>query len=54
MKATHLVHWPGKDTLACDEHTNKLQGLGSFMGFRVVTTPTTEDAECENCKNEAT
>lgn len=51
-QATQLVHWPGKDTAACDEHAIKLQRLGSFMGFPVSSTPLTEDRECDNCRNE--
>lgn len=54
MKATYIVHWPGQDTLACDEHTVKLRSLGSFMGISVASTPVTDaDLECANCQNEA-
>jgi hypothetical protein len=54
MKATQVVHWPGKDTAACDDHFGKLVALAAHMGFRVSWTPCEdEDTICENCKNEA-
>lgn len=36
---TQLVHWPGQDTPACEEHTAKLLSLASHMGFSLSTTP---------------
>jgi hypothetical protein len=53
MKATILVHWPGKDTLACDEHARKLVALGNVLGSHVPLTTYNGDAECTNCENEA-
>ena len=47
MKATKIVHWPGKDTPACDSHAQKATKLAMFMGFFVSST------ECANCANEA-
>jgi hypothetical protein len=56
MKATQIVHWPGKDTAACDDHAAKLRSLGRFMcGMIPDSTPISENAEvlCDNCVNEA-
>lgn len=53
MKATLLVHWPGKDTLACEDHAKKLVNLGSVLGCSVSMTTYNGDAECDNCANEA-
>jgi hypothetical protein len=52
MKATQIVHWPGKDTFACDKHTAQLKSLGDYMGFAVSSTPCLTDAACANCENE--
>jgi hypothetical protein len=51
-QATQIVHWPGKDTPACDEHAQKLRSLGGFMGFAVSCTPAYADEVCMNCENE--
>lgn len=51
MKATQIVHWPGKSTPACDEHADKLKNLAGFMGFLVSATPANGE-ECSNCVNE--
>ena len=54
MKAIWLVHWPGKDTLACHEHATKLQGLSRYMtGTSCPMTSYNGEAECANCENEA-
>jgi hypothetical protein len=46
----YMVHWPGQDTPACNEHLRKLLSLASVMGFQVSYTPV-ENTECENCRN---
>lgn len=51
--ATKIVHWPGKDTPACDGHARKLEGLAGFMGFPVSMTPASPGEACTNCDNEA-
>ena len=51
MIATQIVHWPGKSTPACDEHTEKLKRLGNMMGFGVSSTLCVEEVECSNCAN---
>jgi len=38
-EATEIVHWPGQDTPACEEHAQKLKALGRFMGIIVSSTP---------------
>lgn len=53
MRATQIVHWPGKDTAACDEHANKLKSLAAHMGFAVSCTPVVAEEVCTNCENEA-
>jgi hypothetical protein len=56
MKATQIVHWPGNDTAACDDHAAKLRSIGIFMCEMIPdSTPISEDAEvlCDNCVNEA-
>lgn len=52
MKATVIVHWPGKDTPACDAHADKLRSLANSMGFVVSETPCLIEIECTNCENE--
>ena len=52
MMATQMVHWPGRDTPACEEHAKKLQALAAHMGFSVSTTPLASVVECTNCENE--
>jgi len=52
-QATEIVHWPGKDTPACDEHAQKLRALGNFMGFAVSCTPCWTEEACTNCENES-
>lgn len=53
MKATYIVHWPGKDTWACDAHTIKLQRLGAMLCGAVSATPVITEQECKNCEAEA-
>ena len=52
-KATEIVHWPGQDTPACDEHYEKLKALARVMGFPLSATPAIADEPCANCENEA-
>jgi hypothetical protein len=52
-EATEIVHWPGKDVPACEEHAAKLKSLGQFMGFPVSSTPWPAGGVCTNCENEA-
>jgi len=53
-EATTIVHWPGKDTPACEEHARKLEALAHAMGFLVsasrIIPPTV--LFCTNCENE--
>lgn len=49
--ATQIVHWPGKDTNACDEHRNRLIGLGAVLGYMITWTPC-EETICNNCYSE--
>ena len=49
--ATQIVHWPGKDTPACDEHLRKLVGLGAILGIMITWTPC-EEMICPNCESE--
>jgi hypothetical protein len=51
--ATQIVHWPGKDTPACDEHARQLQGLAIIMGIMVSATPCQVETPCTNCANQA-
>lgn len=50
--ATRIVHWPGQDVPACNEHLTKLVGMGALLGFRVSWTPC-EETVCTNCESEA-
>jgi hypothetical protein len=50
--ATQIVHWPGRDTAACEDHLRKLVGLGAILGIMISWTPC-EETVCENCKTEA-
>lgn len=54
MKAIQIVHWPGKDTPACEEHAQKLYALARTMGFPLSSSINIgEVIECTNCINEA-
>ena len=51
--ATQIVHWPGKDTFACDKHAVQLRRVAAAMGFTVSSTIAINyEIPCENCKNE--
>jgi len=51
--ATVIVHWPGKDTAACDDHARRLQNLALHIGLpNLSSTPATEVVQCQNCVNE--
>lgn len=52
-EATEIVHWPGQDTPACDEHARKLKAVGAAMGFPVSSTPWPAGGICKNCESEA-
>jgi len=52
--ATQIVHWPGKDTPACDEHAAKLRLAAAHMGFFVSSSAIIlGKVACTNCENEA-
>ena len=51
MRATQIVHWPGKDVPSCDRHAAKLMALAGHMGIGLSATPCFEDKECTNCEN---
>jgi hypothetical protein len=51
--ATQIVHWPGKDTFACDKHAVQLRKVAAAMGFVVSSTISISyTIPCENCPNE--
>jgi hypothetical protein len=50
MEATYIVHWPGQDTAACDEHFRQLVSLSATFGFALSWTPC-EPTACDNCEN---
>ena len=56
MIATNVVHWPGRDTLACDLHTRRLMWVARALCFQLSVTPCHPDldleVECGNCANE--
>jgi hypothetical protein len=47
----YIVHWPGKDVIACERHRNILVGLGCSMGFN-VSYSLSELTVCTNCESE--
>jgi len=51
--AIYIVHWPGKDVPACEEHAQKITSLARFMGFPVSSTLCIAEQPCTNCENEA-
>jgi hypothetical protein len=55
MVATQIVHWPGRDAAACDDHANKLRTISRVIGFDLSSTALPPDTEipCANCVNEA-
>lgn len=50
-KATQIVHWPGQDVPACDDHVQQLKNVAGVMGFNVSCTPVYVDTVCTNCEN---
>jgi hypothetical protein len=52
-EVTEIVHWPGQDTPACEDHANKLKALGRTLGIIVSSTPWPAGGVCKNCENEA-
>lgn len=51
--ATQIIHWPGKDVPACDDHAQQLRNLAGVLGFALSSTPCIEKTVCTNCVNEA-
>lgn len=54
MITTQIVHWPGKDTPACEKHARGLATLAAAMGFTVSATLVipSDEMPCANCVNE--
>lgn len=52
MKATVIVHWPGRDTAACDLHARRLRAVALILSFELSVTPCDAVVECTNCANE--
>jgi hypothetical protein len=54
VKADYIVHWPGQDVFACNDHRGKLAGVAAAMGFSISCSAIFSEApECTNCANEA-
>lgn len=51
--ATKIIHWPTGPEPCCDEHAERLGGLGRFMGVHIAVTKAEDGDECTNCRNEA-
>jgi len=51
--ATKIVHWPGEDVPACDEHAQQLKLVGEMLAGFISTSPAPEGMVCTNCTNEA-
>lgn len=51
--ATRTVHWPTGPVRCCDDHAEKLVGLGRFMGTHVYAEPYSGEEPCSNCVNAA-
>lgn len=49
--ATQMMHWPGKDSPACDDHAEKMRAVGFAMGFYVSSTPC-DGPSCANCMSD--
>jgi hypothetical protein len=49
--ATQIVHWPGKDVPACEDHLRKLVGLGAILGVQISWTQCLPQP-CTNCATE--
>ena len=52
MKANTIVHWPGKDVLACHRHTARLTKLARAFNFRLLTTRCDPVMRCQFCEKE--
>lgn len=48
-----VVHWPGKDVVACSDHLKKLVGLGAVLGIQISYGLAPEVLPCSNCESEA-
>jgi len=48
-----MVHTPSGPTYCCADHAEKVVALFNFMGAYVHIETIFDDAECENCLNEA-
>jgi len=46
------VFWPGKATVACPRHLEKLVGLAAVLGFQLHWIPSQETSGCDNCRTE--
>lgn len=53
VELKYLVHWPGKDVIACYSHLTKLVGLGAVLGYQINYTFAPEKSVCSNCESEA-
>jgi len=52
--APYLAHWVTGPVACCEDHANKLVGLGKFMGSVIPVSENLDDSlECENCINES-
>lgn len=52
-EAMYIVHWPGKEVPACEEHAAKLRNVADVMGFALSATLCMTERKCTNCENEA-
>lgn len=53
MKATLIVHWPGRDVPACQSHAARLSYLAWVLSFQLSSTPADGTEECTNCERES-
>lgn len=55
--AVNMVFWPGKEVMACEEHTKGLLAINRAMGGAPLSVrPLSmlgQSGECSNCINEA-
>lgn len=51
--ATFTAHTPSGPTHCCVKHARQIEALMRMLGAHVNFTKAPDDAQCDNCKNEA-
>lgn len=52
IRALYVVHWPDKDTFACEKHAAQMIRLGKALGYNLTISFIETKHDCPNCINE--